>query len=200
MAGLCEGGNEPSGSLKAICKAKTMLILRHSLSIGMEKVLESVLHPNGQEPEIAEQEADLQQLHCTCTSIWGEILVAHQETGVTIRKMPKENGKKILGISLKDRIRNEEVRRRSGVEDVVTIANRTKWRWEDTWYECILPDGHTRRHCGIQELAEETVDDREPDGGRVQVAARRTVDQNRTPKNTVEGRSQPTLSGSNNQC
>ncbi|KAJ4434565.1 hypothetical protein ANN_23127 [Periplaneta americana] len=30
-------------------------------------------------------------------------------------------------------------------------------------------------------------------GGRVQVAARRTVDQNRTPKNTVEGRSQPLL-------
>ncbi|KAJ4446919.1 hypothetical protein ANN_13620 [Periplaneta americana] len=40
------------------------------------------------------------------------------------------------------------------------------------------------------------LDDREPDGGRVQIAARRTVDQNRTPKNTVEGRSQPTLSGS----
>ncbi|KAJ4434605.1 hypothetical protein ANN_23167 [Periplaneta americana] len=71
---------------------------------------------------------------------------------------------------------------------------------QDTWYECILPDVHTRRHCGIQELAGETVDDREPDGGRVQVAARRTVDQNRTPKNTVEGRSQPTLSASNNQC
>ncbi|KAJ4446755.1 hypothetical protein ANN_13452 [Periplaneta americana] len=37
-------------------------------------------------------------------------------------------------------------------------------------------------------------------GGRLQDALRRTVDQNRTPKNTVEGRSQPTLSGSNNQC
>ncbi|KAJ4433359.1 hypothetical protein ANN_15618 [Periplaneta americana] len=37
--------------------------------------------------------------------------------------------RKILGISLKDRIRNEEVRRRSGVEDVVTLANRMKWRW-----------------------------------------------------------------------
>ncbi|KAJ4443387.1 hypothetical protein ANN_05055 [Periplaneta americana] len=37
-------------------------------------------------------------------------------------------------------------------------------------------------------------------GGRVQVAARRTVDQNRMTKNTVEGRSQPTLNGSNNQC
>ncbi|KAJ4447470.1 hypothetical protein ANN_09477 [Periplaneta americana] len=37
-------------------------------------------------------------------------------------------------------------------------------------------------------------------GRRVQVAARRTVDQNRTPKNTVEGRSQSTLNGSNNQC
>ncbi|KAJ4442816.1 hypothetical protein ANN_04409 [Periplaneta americana] len=50
-------------------------------------------------------------------------------------------------------------------------------------------DGHTRRHFGIQELAGETVDDRGPDGGRLQVAARRTVDQNRTPKNTVEGES-----------
>ncbi|KAJ4451705.1 hypothetical protein ANN_03175 [Periplaneta americana] len=37
--------------------------------------------------------------------------------------------RKILGISLKDRIRNEEVRRRSGVEDVVTLAKRMKWRW-----------------------------------------------------------------------
>ncbi|KAJ4434896.1 hypothetical protein ANN_23467 [Periplaneta americana] len=38
--------------------------------------------------------------------------------------------RKILGISLKDRVRNEEVRRRSGIEDVVTLANRMKWRWE----------------------------------------------------------------------
>ncbi|KAJ4437414.1 hypothetical protein ANN_17558 [Periplaneta americana] len=36
--------------------------------------------------------------------------------------------RKILGISLKDRIKNEEVRRRSGIEDVVTLANRIKWR------------------------------------------------------------------------
>ncbi|KAJ4432629.1 hypothetical protein ANN_21252 [Periplaneta americana] len=43
------------------------------------------------------------------------------------KRMERKNT--VLGISLKDRIRNEEVRRRSGVEDVVILANRTKWRW-----------------------------------------------------------------------
>ncbi|KAJ4434082.1 hypothetical protein ANN_16402 [Periplaneta americana] len=95
----------------------------------MEIVLESVLHPNGQEPEIAEQEADLQQLHCTCTSVWGAILVTHQETGIKVRKMPKKNGKENTRNKPEGQNQKQRVRRRNGVEDVVTIANRMKWRW-----------------------------------------------------------------------
>jgi hypothetical protein len=37
--------------------------------------------------------------------------------------------RKVLGISLKDRIRNEELRRRSGIENAAKAARRLKWRW-----------------------------------------------------------------------
>jgi hypothetical protein len=36
--------------------------------------------------------------------------------------------RKVLGINLKDRIRNEELRR-SGIEDAAKAARRQKWRW-----------------------------------------------------------------------
>jgi hypothetical protein len=37
--------------------------------------------------------------------------------------------RKVLGINLKDRMRNEELRRRSGIEDAAKAARRQKWRW-----------------------------------------------------------------------
>jgi hypothetical protein len=37
--------------------------------------------------------------------------------------------RKVLGINLKDRVRNEELRRRSGIEDAAKTARRLKWRW-----------------------------------------------------------------------
>jgi hypothetical protein len=36
--------------------------------------------------------------------------------------------RKVSGINLKDRMRNEELRR-SGIEDAVKAARRLKWRW-----------------------------------------------------------------------
>jgi hypothetical protein len=36
--------------------------------------------------------------------------------------------RKILGINLKDRMRNEELRR-SGIEDAAKAAKTLKWRW-----------------------------------------------------------------------
>jgi hypothetical protein len=35
----------------------------------------------------------------------------------------------MLGISRRDRIRNDEIRARTGVDDVVTRILRLKWRW-----------------------------------------------------------------------
>ncbi|KAJ4441905.1 hypothetical protein ANN_11765 [Periplaneta americana] len=43
--------------------------------------------------KLQNKKVDLQQLDCTCTSVWGAILVTHQDTGIKIRKMSKKNGK-----------------------------------------------------------------------------------------------------------
>jgi hypothetical protein len=37
--------------------------------------------------------------------------------------------RKVLGINLKDRMCNEELNRRSGIEDEAKAARRLKWRW-----------------------------------------------------------------------
>jgi hypothetical protein len=37
--------------------------------------------------------------------------------------------KTVLGINLKDRMWNEELKRRSGIEDAAKAARRLKWRW-----------------------------------------------------------------------
>ncbi|KAJ4441602.1 hypothetical protein ANN_11458 [Periplaneta americana] len=90
-----------------------------------KKVLEFVLHSYGQEPEIAEHGADLQQLHCTCTYVRGAILVTHQQTDTKIRKMSKKNGKE----NTQNKPEGQSQKRRSGIEDVVRLTNRTKWHW-----------------------------------------------------------------------
>ena len=41
------------------------------------------------------------------------------------RKMER----KILDIKIKDKVKNEEVRKRSNIEDVATIAKQLKWSW-----------------------------------------------------------------------
>jgi len=44
---------------------------------------------------------------------------------VTQRKMERS----MLGVSLRDHIRNEELRRRTDVTDVVVHAAKLKWNW-----------------------------------------------------------------------
>jgi hypothetical protein len=46
--------------------------------------------------------------------------------GISLRLIPK---RKVLGINPKDRMRSEELRRRSGIEDAAKAAIRQKWRW-----------------------------------------------------------------------
>ena len=46
-----------------------------------------------------------------------------------LRKTQRAMERTMLHISLRDRIRNEEVRRRTKVEDVVDRLTRAKWRW-----------------------------------------------------------------------
>jgi hypothetical protein len=36
---------------------------------------------------------------------------------------------KLLGVNLKDRMWNKELRRRNGIEDAAKAARRLKWRW-----------------------------------------------------------------------
>ena len=35
----------------------------------------------------------------------------------------------MIGITLRDKVRNEELRRRTGLKDVVTEAKHLKWKW-----------------------------------------------------------------------
>ncbi|XP_044751721.1 uncharacterized protein LOC123311716 [Coccinella septempunctata] len=44
---------------------------------------------------------------------------------VTQRKMERS----MLGVTLRDHIRNEDLRKRTGVEDVITVVARLKWNW-----------------------------------------------------------------------
>jgi hypothetical protein len=37
--------------------------------------------------------------------------------------------RKILGVSLKDRKENEEIRHRTGMRDILNTADRLKWKW-----------------------------------------------------------------------
>ncbi|KAJ4435254.1 hypothetical protein ANN_23832 [Periplaneta americana] len=63
MAGLCEGGNEPSGSLKAICK--TWTIFEYKISQRVKSCL-SVRTSSGSSPRKAKQnQAKLMGFHVT---------------------------------------------------------------------------------------------------------------------------------------
>ena len=47
----------------------------------------------------------------------------------TIQTCQRKMERKIIGIKLQDRIRNEELRKRSGIEDAAVTAKTLKWRW-----------------------------------------------------------------------
>jgi hypothetical protein len=60
-----------------------------------------------------------------------ETEIKHLDTRQTqaIQICQRKLERKVLGINLKDRMWNEELRRRSGMEDAAKAARRLKWRW-----------------------------------------------------------------------
>ena len=54
-------------------------------------------------------------------------LTARQEEKLRVAQRAME--RRMLGITRRDRIRNEEIRRRTGVKDVILEANNLKWSW-----------------------------------------------------------------------
>ena len=92
-----------------------------------------------------------------------------------IEKVQRKMERKLLGVTLRDRIRNEELRNRSGLVNAATEARKTKWRWgghimrmnQETWtYATTVWDqrrgkrrrGRPRRRCadGIMEELDKT--------------------------------------------
>jgi hypothetical protein len=66
--------------------------------------------------------------------------------------------REVLGINLKDRMRNEELRRRSEIEDAAKAARRQKWRWgghvarmdQERWATTVWDPRIRRRSRGRQ--------------------------------------------------
>lgn len=52
-----------------------------------------------------------------------------KRTAHQFRVMQRAMERAMLGISLRDKVRNEEIRRRSGVVDVIERVAELKWRW-----------------------------------------------------------------------
>ena len=46
-----------------------------------------------------------------------------------LRTTQRAMERRMMGITLKDRVRNEEIRRRTGLKDVVIEAKHLKWKW-----------------------------------------------------------------------
>lgn len=58
-----------------------------------------------------------------------ETLTLTKASARKLQKTQRRMERSMLGISLRDRIRNEEIRRRTGVDDVLERVTRAKWRW-----------------------------------------------------------------------
>jgi hypothetical protein len=79
-----------------------------------------------------------------CSQTWTFTKRQTQVIQIYQRKMERE----VLGINLKDRMWNEELRGRSGIEDAAKAARRQKMEMGRTWTR---RDGHTPRQFGTRE-------------------------------------------------
>lgn len=68
----------------------------------------------------------------------------------------------MLEIILRDRFRNEKIRKRTGVDDVLKRITRTKWRW--TGHIAKPNDGRWTGKIGDQEQTSKTEADLQPHG------------------------------------
>ncbi|KAJ4449807.1 hypothetical protein ANN_01213 [Periplaneta americana] len=67
MAGLCEGGNEPAGFLKAICNTWT----RTYIDVGRRAVMKAVLLGVGRDVMVGVRRSTL-EANARIGSIWGQ--------------------------------------------------------------------------------------------------------------------------------
>ncbi|PSN57843.1 hypothetical protein C0J52_04382 [Blattella germanica] len=65
-------------------------------------------------------------------------------------------GRKILSVTLQDRIRNENLRKMTNIEDAATLATFTKWKWAGHAMRINTTYGRTKRQPGTQESDAET--------------------------------------------
>ncbi|KAJ4437106.1 hypothetical protein ANN_17241 [Periplaneta americana] len=112
MAGLCEVGNEPPGSLKA------STILRE-------------FDPRPRNDEICWEQADFADDFsslCYTNALWLSNMVyekLRQMVNVCQRKMER----KIMQVTLKDLIRNVDLGKNTDMKDAVQVADELKWNW-----------------------------------------------------------------------
>ncbi|KAJ4428492.1 hypothetical protein ANN_24529 [Periplaneta americana] len=134
MAGLCEGGNEPAGSLKAICQLVTFSQRNHkefnrrissawkafwSLKfIWTDKTINRNLKFEALETCI------IPVLLYGCQT-W--TLSERQRS--SIQTCQRKMQRKILGITLRDRMTNETLQRLTNTTDAEERATATKWTW-----------------------------------------------------------------------
>ncbi|KAJ4432245.1 hypothetical protein ANN_20861 [Periplaneta americana] len=101
MAGLCEGGNKPPGSLKAIAD---------NVRLGQASPLSyakgcSVLLYGAHSWSLTERERDM------------------------LRKCQRKMERKTLNITLRHRLRNEDIRRQTHLKDAAETADKLKKKW-----------------------------------------------------------------------
>ncbi|GJQ79106.1 hypothetical protein Trydic_g5361 [Trypoxylus dichotomus] len=72
-----------------------------------------------------EMEMTLNNLH----ELWCTALTLTPATAKTLKGTQREMEKPMLGITLRDLIRNEDLRRETGVNDVVNVVVKLKWHW-----------------------------------------------------------------------
>lgn len=62
-------------------------------------------------------------------NLWGRNLNSYQVFNKKTTSSTKKNGKTILGLTLRDRVRNEDLRKRIKIKDIIDRITRSKWRW-----------------------------------------------------------------------
>ena len=58
-----------------------------------------------------------------------ETLTLTKASRMKLRRTQRKMERSMLGVSLRDRIRNDEIRRRTKVEDIIECITKSKWRW-----------------------------------------------------------------------
>ncbi|KAJ4445318.1 hypothetical protein ANN_07123 [Periplaneta americana] len=106
MVGLCEGGNEPPGSLKA---SKTMDNWASDANILLKMV-------EGKEIRVAGDDTI-------------KAMVLPQGSRSRAARIVRKMERKIVGVSLKDKVSNTALQKITASENITQKALITKWKW-----------------------------------------------------------------------